>query len=163
MGVKTRMKTIKFILDKFLTYVISILLVVMTSLVLWQVFTRYVMNNPSTFTQELVIIILIWTSFLGAAYAFGTRQHMALIFLKGKVKGHSKLILSVFIDVVILLFAVVILIIGGNQITMGVAGIKTPILAIPKGYIYSSTIVSGVLIVFYQFVNIFEDFRIKDK
>ncbi|WP_291635274.1 TRAP transporter small permease [Clostridium sp.] len=157
------MKTIKFILDKFLTYVISILLILMTSLVLWQVFTRYVMNNPSTFTQELVIIILIWTSFLGAAYAFGSRQHMALIFLKEKAKGSSKLILCVFIDVVILLFAVVILIIGGNQITMGVVGVKTPILAIPKAYIYSSTIVSGVLIVFYQFVNIFEDFRIKDK
>lgn len=157
------MKTIKFILDKFLTYVISILLILMTSLVLWQVFTRYVMNNPSTFTEELVIIILIWTSFLGAAYAFGSRQHMALIFLKEKTRGSSKLILCVFIDVVILIFAVVILINGGGQITMGVAGVKTPILGISKAYIYSSTIVSGVLIVFYQFVNIFEDFRIKDK
>lgn len=157
------MKTIKFVLDKFLTYVISILLISMTGLVLWQVFTRYVMNNPSTFTEELVIIILVWISFLGAAYAFGSRQHMALIFLKDKVKGIKKVILCVAIDAIIMLFAVIILIIGGKQITMGVMAIRTPILNISKAYIYSSMIVSGVLIAFYQIVNIFEDFRIKDK
>ncbi|MBU3113024.1 TRAP transporter small permease [Clostridium lacusfryxellense] len=157
------MKTIKFMLDKFLTYAISILLIVMTSLVLWQVFTRYILKNPSMFTEELVIIILVWTSLLGAAYAFGSREHMSLIFLKEKLKGTNKLIIYVFIDVVILLFAVFILIIGGTEITRAVAIIKTPILNISKAYIYSSTIVSGVLIVFYQIVNIFEDFRINDK
>jgi len=157
------MKTIKFMLDKFLTYAISILLIVMTSLVLWQVFTRYIMKNPSMFTEELVIIILVWTSLLGAAYAFGSREHMSLIFLKEKSKGINKLLICVFIDVVVLLFAVIILIIGGAEITRGVASIKTPILNISKAYIYSSTIVSGVLIVFYQIVNIFEDFRISDK
>lgn len=150
---------VKAFLDKVLSFTISILLIVMTSLVLWQVITRYLLNNPSTFTEELVIIILIWTSFLGTAFAFGSRQHMALIFLKEKLQGKKRIILEVFIDVLVLLFAVIILIFGGKAITEGVFSIKTPILGISKGLVYISTLISGIIIVFYQIINIIEDFK----
>lgn len=153
---------IKTILNKVLSFVISVLLIVMTTLVLWQVFTRYILNNPSTFTEELVIIILIWTSFLGTAFAFGTRQHMALIFLKEKLHGKKRIMLEVFIDLLVLLFAVIILIFGGKAITEGVFSIKTPILGISRGLIYISTVVSGIIITFYQIVNILEDLKIED-
>ena len=76
---------IRFCLNKVLAVVVSALLIVMTVLVLWQVFTRYVLNNPAVFTEELIIIILVWTSFVGAAYAFGRREHMALVFLRDKL------------------------------------------------------------------------------
>lgn len=151
------MNAIKSALNKLLSYVISILLIVMTSLVLWQVFTRYILNNPSIFTEELVIIILVWTSFLGAAYAFGTREHMSLIFLKQKATGIRKKVIYVFIDVLILLFALLILIYGGREITLGVIATKTPILGLSKGYIYVSTLVSGIIISFFQVLNIIED------
>lgn len=151
------MNAIKSALNKLLSYVISILLIVMTSLVLWQVFTRYILNNPSIFTEELVIIILVWTSFLGAAYAFGTREHMSLIFLKQKATGIRKKVIYVFIDVLILLFALLILIYGGREITQGVIATKTPILGLSKGYIYVSTLVSGIIISFFQVLNIIED------
>ena len=45
----------------------------MTFLVLYQVFTRYVLNSPAAFTEELVRYSLIWTGFIVAAYAFSTR------------------------------------------------------------------------------------------
>jgi TRAP-type C4-dicarboxylate transport system permease small subunit len=154
------MKTIKAGVNKVLAYVISFLLIVMTCLVLWQVFTRYILSKPSVFTEELVIIILIWTSFLGAAYAFGSRQHMSLIFLKEKSTGIKKVIVCVFIDLLVLLFAIVILIFGGKEITLGVISTKTPILSISKSYIYVCTAVSGIIISFFQVVNIIEDFEI---
>lgn len=149
---------IKSSINKILALVISVLLTVMTLLVLWQVFTRYIMNDPSTFTEELVIIILVWTSFLGAAYAFGTREHMALIFLKNKLTGKKKKALTFFIDIVVLLFVWTILIKGGYKITMGVMATKTPILGLSKSVIYSSTLVSGLIIALFQVVNILEDF-----
>ena len=61
---------------KWMTFLLSriatILLSVMTFLVLYQVFTRYVLNSPAAFTEELVRYSLIWTGFIGAAYAFST-------------------------------------------------------------------------------------------
>ncbi len=74
------MKALRKIMDKILSYSLSILFVVMTGLVLWQVFTRYILGDPSIFTEELVRIILLWTSFVGAAYAFGKESIWHLCF-----------------------------------------------------------------------------------
>lgn len=109
------------------------------------------------FTEELVLIILVWTAFLGAAYAFGTREHMSLVFLKEKQSGIRKKILMVIIDLFILAFALVILIYGGYVISESVFAVKTPILGFSRGLIYISTLVSGVIISIYQVINIFED------
>ena len=63
---------IKKVMTKLLAAIATILLSVMTLLVLYQVFTRYVLNSPAAFTEELVRYFLIWTGFVGAAYAFIT-------------------------------------------------------------------------------------------
>ena len=70
---------VKKVMTKLLAAIATILLSVMTLLVLYQVFTRYVLNSPAAFTEELVRYFLIWTGFVGAAYAFITREHMCLV------------------------------------------------------------------------------------
>ena len=72
----------KAAINLVLSTLCTVLLVFMTFLVIWQVFTRYVLNDPASFTEELVRYSLIWTGFIGAAYAFSTREHMALTFLR---------------------------------------------------------------------------------
>lgn len=153
------MRTTKLFLNKLLSYLVSALLITMTVLVLWQVFTRYILGDPSMFTEELVLIILVWTAFLGAAYAFGTREHMSLVFLKDKQSGIRKKIVMVIIDLFILGFASVILIYGGYTITESVINVNTPILGVSRGLIYVATSVSGVIIVIYQIINIIEDIK----
>lgn len=66
--VKT-LAAVKNIMNKVLSAVCSVLLSFMTILVLWQVFTRYVLNSPAAFTEELVKYSLMWTAFIGAAYS----------------------------------------------------------------------------------------------
>ena len=82
--------TIKKYMNKDLAACCAVLLTFMTFLVLWQVFTRYVLNSPAAFTEELVKYSLIWTGFIGAAYAFSTREHMALtlVSLQGRNSPH---------------------------------------------------------------------------
>ena len=45
---------VKFWMDKFLSIACAVLLSFMTILVLIQVFSRYVLNSPVAFTEELV-------------------------------------------------------------------------------------------------------------
>ena len=73
---------VKNVMNKILSAASVVLLVFMTSLVLWQVFTRYVLGKPAAFTEELVKYSLMWTAFIGAAYAFFTRDHMSLTIIK---------------------------------------------------------------------------------
>lgn len=157
------MKKLKEIMNVFLLYCTAFLLCIMTILVIWQVFTRYILNDPSMFTEELVRIILVWSSFLGASYAFGTRQHMALVFFKERAKGNMKKLIWVFIDFMILAFTIIVLVNGGYKLASGVAGIKTPILNISKQLIYMIAPISGVIITIYQIINIKEDLAMVDE
>ena len=47
-------------MTKLLAAIATLLLSIMTLLVLYQVFTRYVLNSPAAFTEELVRYFLIW-------------------------------------------------------------------------------------------------------
>ena len=100
---------VKNVMNKILSAASVVLLVFMTSLVLWQVFTRYVLGKPAAFTEELVKYSLMWTAFIGAAYAFFTRDHMSLTIIKDKLTGNKRKILLLVIDVIILLLAVFLL------------------------------------------------------
>ena len=96
---------VKFWMDKFLSIACAVLLSFMTILVLIQVFSRYVLNSPVAFTEELVRYSLIWTGFIGAAYAFSTREHMSLTLVRDKFTGKAHTALLVAIDGLILLLA----------------------------------------------------------
>ena len=80
---------VKFWMDKSLSIACAVLLSFMTILVLIQVFSRYVLNSPVAFTEELVRYSLIWTGFIGAAYAFSTREHMSLTLVRDKFTGKA--------------------------------------------------------------------------
>ncbi len=56
-----RLLKIRTALTAITGYAACALLFGMLCLVLMQVFTRYVMNDPASFTEELVRYMLIWT------------------------------------------------------------------------------------------------------
>lgn len=89
---------VKFWMDKSLSIACAVLLSFMTILVLIQVFSRYVLNSPVAFTEELVRYSLIWTGFIGAAYAFSTREHMSLTLVRDKFTGKAHTALLVAIE-----------------------------------------------------------------
>lgn len=154
---KLLVKTKKF-LNKVLAALCTILLVFMTFLVIWQVFTRYVLNDPASFTEELVRYSLIWTGFIGAAYAFSTREHMALTFLRDKFAPNSKRIITIGVDVLIMLFAFAIMFIGGTKLSFAASMEYSALLGVPRSLVYSMAPISGLFIVVIQIINIYEDF-----
>jgi len=64
-------------LDRILEPVLVMLLFALVVTVLWQVFSRYVLQAPSTATDEIARFLLMWTALLGAAWAVGQRAHLA--------------------------------------------------------------------------------------
>lgn len=135
----------------------TILLSIMTLLVLYQVFTRYVLNNPAAFTEELVRYSLIWTGFIGAAYAFLTRQHMCLVLVRDKLNPSAKRILMIAIDALILVFAVFVITVGGFKLAMSAQKVYSALLGIPRSLVYAMAPISGIFIIIAQIINIYED------
>ena len=109
---------IKKWMTRLLAGIATVLLSIMTLLVLYQVFTRYILNSPAAFTEELVRYFLIWTGFIGAAYAFITREHMCLVLVRDSLSPSGKRILMTVIDILILLFAIFVITIGGFKLAL---------------------------------------------
>ena len=60
------MKTLRNILTKLLNVLAGTSFIAMVALTCWQVFTRYVLQNPSSWSEELVSYLFAWSSLLGA-------------------------------------------------------------------------------------------------
>jgi TRAP-type C4-dicarboxylate transport system permease small subunit len=130
----------------------------MTINVLWQVFTRFVLQNPSSFTEELARYTLVWLGILGASYVAGQKMHLAIDLLSHKLHGKSKLYLEIFIQVSIFFFSLVVMVIGGYRLVLITLSLNqiSAALQVPLGYVYLVVPVSGALILFYSSYFIIE-------
>lgn len=154
---KELLTAVKKFMIKLLAGIATVLLSAMTLLVLYQVFTRYVLNSPAAFTEELVRYFLIWTGFIGAAYAFSTREHMALTLVRDKLTGRPHQILVIFIDALILLLAIFVITIGGYKLAVSARAEFSALLGVPRTLVYSIAPISGIFIIIAQIINLYED------
>ena len=148
------METLRKRLDKVLEFICCTLLALMTILVTWQVVSRYVLNNPSTVTEELVLFSFVWMGLLGGACLFGKNEHMAMTFLFDKLSEKNQIKVRIFFELVIMAFAVFILVFGGWNMSKLSMGQLSSSLQIPMGYIYLALPLSGITTMIYNALNI---------
>jgi len=122
--------------------------------VLWQVFTRFVLSDPSSMTEELARYLLIWISLLGAAYAAGRRLHPAIDLLAGSLSVRMRRRQWSLVHATILVFAVGVMVVGGLRlVTLTLSlGQTSAAMGIPLGYVYLALPVSGAIISWYAVV-----------
>ncbi len=137
--------------DRALGWVVVVLMGVAVLNVLWQVFTRFVLANPSSFTDELARYLLIWIGLLGASYAAGQQMHLAIDLLPTKLTGRPRFYLGALIEACIFLFALSVLVIGGIYLVALTLtlGQTSAALHVPLGYVYLALPLSGLLMMFY--------------
>jgi len=145
------------LVDKILEIFLVILLAVLVIDVVWQVFSRYILNSPSSFTDELARILLIWVGILGAAWATGKKMHLAIDFFIDKFNRKNRRLINKLIHFSVALFALFVMIIGGGNLIYMLLklGNTTAALSLPIGYVYSVIPISGLLIVYYSLYQIF--------
>ena len=142
--------------NRYLEYFLAFLMALMLLSVCWQVLTRYVFASPSSFTDELARYLLIWIGTLGAAYASGQRLHLAIDLFPSSLEGKSKYRLSVFLNVLIILFAFAVLVVGGSRLVYitYTLGQVSAAMQLPLAYVYTILPISGLLIVYYKIRDI---------
>lgn len=62
-----------------------------------------------------------------------------------------------FIDILILLFALFVITIGGIKLSMSAVKVYSALLGIPRSLVYAMAPISGVFIILAQIINIYED------
>ncbi|MCH7408601.1 TRAP transporter small permease [Belliella sp. DSM 111904] len=151
----------KIFTDKIMSSALIMLMGLMVLNVTWQVLSRYLLQSPSSFTDELSRYMLIWLGMLGAAYVAGQNQHLAIDIVLRRAEGQAKVRLQLLINVLIIFFALIAMVLGGSNlvyITM-MLGQKSATLQIPLAFVYGIIPFSGLLVIYYQLVFIFQMMR----
>ena len=146
------MKKIKVIIDLWVGRFLVLLLSTMVLNVLWQVFTRFFTDSPSSFTDELARYLMIWLGILGAAFVAGKNEHVAIDVLVQRASPKMKRLIKKISALSILGFALFGMVLGGGRLVFITfkLGQFSPALQIPLAIVYAIIPISGMLIVFYK-------------
>lgn len=150
--------TIRKKIDKSLEWTLVFLMSILVIDVLWQVTSRYVMNSPSNYTDELAGYLLIWVGVLGTAYVAGRREHLAIDLLIQRSPAGRRFKLEMIISILVILFALTVLVIGGSWLayTRFYLSVKSSALGMPLGFVYLVLPLSGLLIAYFDIDNMFK-------
>ena len=101
---------------------------------------------------------MIWIGILGAAYASGQQEHLAINILPPKLNERNRIRLRIGINILIILFAVSALIIGGGNLVYisYLLGQTSAALNLPLSVVYAVLPISGILIIVYKLNEVFK-------
>ncbi len=136
------------VINKIIGWVLALALGVMTVLIFWQVFARYVVGNSLTFSEEVSRFLMIWMTFLGAAYAIRQGTLIAVDILPDFTKGKLSKAIKITSYLVALIFYFV-LIKFGWEMSQSVSFQTSPAISISMFWPMLATSVGGVL----MFIN----------
>jgi len=139
------------LVDSGLKKILVILITAMVACVSWQVFSRYVLNDPSSITEELARFLLMWISLLGACYAYRTRMHLGLDLVVNQFSEKYQHKASQFALIVTMVFSVSVMVVGGFNLAWIAWELKqqSAALNISMAWVYSVMPISGLIITFY--------------
>lgn len=147
---------LKKLLDNILEKILITIMAIMVINVIWQVASRYIVQSPSAFTDELSRYLLIWLSILGASYVTGKKMHLSIDLLAMKLNPKNKRKLNAIIYLIVALFATLVMVLGGARLVYitFTLGQTSPALEIPLAYVYIVLPIGGLVILYYSIINI---------
>ena len=144
------MDAIKKGLDKSLYWITVTLFALLVIIVVWQIFTRQVLGNPATWTDEGARITFVWLGLFASAFVFGERGHIAVEFAVRKFPPRTEKIISIAVQLIVLGFAVVLLVWGGWRASQNAWNQNLGALPFTFGQMYLALPISGILMAFYS-------------
>jgi len=129
----------------------AVLALLMASLVMaicWQVISRYLLSEPSLWTEEFARFCLIWIGVLGASYAFDQRAHLALNLYDEQLSERARKYRTLIQEIAVVSFAVLVMFIGGGRLVYLTWTLNqtSPALGIPMALVYSVLPLAGFMI-----------------
>ncbi|HEV7368078.1 TRAP transporter small permease [Arenibaculum sp.] len=128
-------------------------LVLMTAVVAWQVYGRYVLNRSPSWTEPGAVMLMSWFILLGAAAGVRENNHLGFDVLVYLLPRGAKGVLRTISDLVVLAFGAGMVWYGG-QLAALTWGSTLPSLGISGAFDYLPVVVGGVLIALFALERI---------
>ncbi|MEL0604152.1 TRAP transporter small permease [Pseudoalteromonas undina] len=139
-------------IDSFLRILLALMMALLVIDVTWQVLTRFVLPQPSSFTEEVARFLLIWISLLGGAYAYREQSHLGFDLIVRNLSAAKAKVVFQVCCLLVAIFAITVLIIGGLNLVhiTWTLGQHSAVLNLPMAGVYSVLPLSGLLFLLYS-------------
>lgn len=134
--------------------ILTLIMVIVVSVFL-QVFFRYVLQAPLSWTEELARSCLIWLTFIGSALAIRAKGHFALEIVTARLPGKTRIFWELTLMMITAVFLIVMIYNGIIMLPMLSLQVSAS-LQIPMSYIYlvisigSSFMLFHVAVIFWK-------------
>jgi TRAP-type C4-dicarboxylate transport system permease small subunit len=123
----------------------------MCIIVFWQVFSRFILNSPSSWSEEIARCLMIWLGFLGGALGIRAGVHIALDYFVNRIPLESiRKVIKIFTYGLCVFFGWVLFRYGIDLIKNGI-GQRLMSINLQMSFVYSIVPVSGFLFMWEYF------------
>jgi TRAP-type transport system small permease protein len=141
------------VIARFAMYLVVVGLLVITVIVFYQVFGRYVLNNSPTWTENLALVLVLYVTLIAAAVGVRDAGHIGMESLLILAPEYIRDRIEVLIHVLVALFGAA-MVYNGAVLGLSVMSYKIPNLNLPEGVRYIPLVISGLLIVSFSIEHI---------
>ncbi|UOQ84804.1 TRAP transporter small permease [Gracilibacillus salinarum] len=139
------LKKAKQVMDHVLLGLSVTLIGIIVLTILLQIFTRTFLDFTPAWSEELARLLFVWISFLGIAYGFKEKLHIAVGLFVKRFNDRTKSFIEYMTKVLIIIFGMVLIYFGTefmllmNYSTMAGLGISS-------SFLYAAVPVAGIFV-----------------
>ncbi|MBR1486393.1 MAG: TRAP transporter small permease, partial [Synergistaceae bacterium] len=130
------MKSLVKCMNAILRFVLAAMVAVMVITCCYQVVTRFILNDPSKYTEEFLRYALIWLTMLGAPYAYGAGKHLSIDLLVMNFSTKAQNYVRVLVEVIVLILSLAVFVFGGIAVTTNAGGQISAAMRLPMECYY---------------------------
>ena len=149
---------LKRILSNAVEWVCMVLMVVLSVDLFLGVFSRYVLVMTFTWYDEIARACFVWLTLLGAAVGVKRHAHFRLHLLVDRLPQRLQKALAVLLPLVVMAFASVLIQQGLVFLELGRFQ-QTPVMGLPKTWIYVAIPIGGALMILYSLAPLWRAIR----
>jgi TRAP-type C4-dicarboxylate transport system permease small subunit len=93
-----------------------IALVLISAIIPWAVFTRYVLNSAASWPEPLAVLLTIVLTFIGAAAAYRLNLHMNVSYFADQLPVKYRTLLDLIVQLLMALIAIFMIVWGARLV-----------------------------------------------
>ena len=130
-------------------------LVLISAIIPWAVFTRYVLNSAASWPEPMAVLLTIVVTFIGAAAGYRFNLHMNVSFFADKLPGRFRIALDLVVQLLMALIAAFMIVWGTRlvEVTWHNTIADFPFLSV--GVTYLPIPIGGVFLLLFIIERIF--------
>ena len=147
----------KFIANVCNVYIPAVAFVILFTTFIIQIFFRYFLNHPLTWTYEVTVVAYTWVAVLAAGYARRVNEHVTFGVVYDKLNEKWKTVFRILGNILIASTYMILIIPAYNDISF-LSFKSTSVLKIPLDVVFFPFIVFLAFCIIYSLVDIYKDF-----